>query len=110
MTDEELSLKILNCFGWRKLFPNGGWTLDPVGEERHWIKESEMPNMVTDPAMTVMLIQALISAGKCVFIGASYLEIFSSEPGTCEPEIQIDRSGPIGRAVAESFAKSKGLI
>lgn len=60
--------------------------------------------------MTVMLIQALIANGKCVFIGANYLEIVSSEPGTCEPEIQIDRSGPIGRAVAESFAHANELI
>ncbi len=113
MTDAELSLKIAEHLGW-KLSAHDEYWISPKGWRGCSFTEkySGLPNMVTDPAMTVMLMGKLFSENYTLEIkplvgGPVSLQIKSSNPYPRDFEWVI---GLLGRAVAEAFAKVKGLI
>lgn len=116
MTDEALSLKIAEFLEPEPTMDSKCWVLRwPMYSSSGVLpKDWRRPrNMVTDPAMTVMLTEdAYFLSLKSRINGdakqyqATFLKGVVSKPFVCESDWDLS----IGRAVAEAFARAKGLI
>lgn len=121
MTDEELSLKIAEFFGYKQI------QIEIAGKVYNGWQEPEgsgfdvnAPDFVADPAMTVMLMEKLLNESGLAFskwisgppnvvcIRGNWNDgAFISLPreiGGYQADLKL------GRAVAEVFARAKGLI
>ena len=103
MTDAELILKIAEYLN---------LVIGPYKVEGHWrnvedgtMTEITVPDFVNDPAMTMMLMKKL----ECYQLTHSEGNFFIETP---EPPDNLiaSRSADLGRAVAEAFARAKGLL
>lgn len=126
----DLSRLIAEEMGWKAWqSKHGYWNLDGPGGQREiiemgpafdgntgkkldrskwWTMSSELPNFVTDPAMTMMLLEKLIQQGfKPAFIDLNSKETrlitaTKNGKGNC-----VD--GVLGRTIAEAYALAHGL-